>query len=366
MNILLLCGNLSYAGAQRQLFELAKGLNKKHDVIVCSISSNVSLLQNFEENNIRVEVLGLRKRYFISILYKLYNLIKNNEIQVIYGFLSTANTYSRIIKLFFPSIKIISSKRNSDSKETILNKLFEKMFSKMTDLYIANSFAGQLDLKYFFNIKNSVVVLNGVDTGRFQNISNYSCLKKDFPNYIIISMVARIKKQKNYEMFLKVAEKVCTSYDNVVFFSIGDDPIPKDAYKSFILKENSKLKMKDRILFIGARSDIPEILSETDISILTSHREGCSNTVLESMFSKRPLVVTDVGDNKRMLAKMNQDFIIKPNDVQMMVNKISYLIDNPDLRKKIGMENYRKAQKEFTQEKMVKNTESVIMSLLNN
>ena len=76
MNILLLCGNLSYAGAQRQLFELAKGMNKNQNVIVCSITSNVPFLDNFLDYNIKVEVLGLRKRSFISILKRLYDIIK--------------------------------------------------------------------------------------------------------------------------------------------------------------------------------------------------------------------------------------------------------------------------------------------------
>ncbi|GAJ02796.1 unnamed protein product, partial [marine sediment metagenome] len=97
-----------------------------------------------------------------------------------------------------------------------------------------------------------------------------------------------------------------------------------------------KLKNKDRIVFLGARTDIPEILSETDISILTSHREGCSNTVLESMSSKCPLVITDVGDNKVILSDENKDFISRLGDVDEMVKKIAQLIDQPKLRSKIG------------------------------
>ncbi|GAJ14997.1 unnamed protein product, partial [marine sediment metagenome] len=144
LNVLLLCGNLSYAGAQRQMFELAKGLNRRHNVIACSIGSKNSLLQEFIKNEILVEVLNLRVRNFIQILVLLSSIIKKNKIEVIYSFLDTANYFARLIKLFLPYIKIVVSERSSNNKTSIRNKFFEKVFSKRTDLYIANSYAGQL------------------------------------------------------------------------------------------------------------------------------------------------------------------------------------------------------------------------------
>jgi len=365
MNILLLCGSLSYAGAQRQLLELAKGLNEQHNVVVCSISSKVPLLPEFKKNNIKVEVLGLRKRNFIKIISRLKKIITENNIQTIYGFLKTANTYSRILKIINPGLKIVSSERSSDTTTNFHSKLTEKVFSKLTNLYIANSYAGKKSLVNNYNLKNVKVIHNGIDSDRFLT-DKESSLKGQLDAEIIITQIGRIKPDKNYEMFLKVSEKVCELHENVVFCAIGDQPNSKDVYQSTILMELNKLKHQDRILFVGKKSDIPEILIESDISILTSHREGCSNTVLEAMFAKCPLVVTDVGDNDMMLSDMNRDFIVKPNDVDGMVAKISELINDATLRKKIGNANYIKAQNEFTKEKMVENTESLILSLSNN
>ena len=364
LNILLLCGSLSYAGAQRQMFELAKGLNRRNNVVVCSIGSKNLLLQEFIENEIQVEVLNLRARNVIQILVLLSSIIKKNKIEVIYSFLDTANYFARLVKLFVPSVKIVVSERNSNNKISIRSKLFERVFSKKTDLYIANSYAGQLDLKKRFNIEHSVVIPNGFDINRFNDLNKKSKLTNNVSDDVIISMVARIKPQKNYEMFLKVAERVCNLYNNVVFFAIGDQPNPKDSYQDSILIKYNKLKNKDRIIFLGARTDISEILSETDISILTSHREGCSNTVLESMASKCPLVITDVGDNKIILSDENKDFVSKPGDVDEMVKKTAQLIDQPKLRSNIGEANFQKAKREFTVEKMVGRTESVILELL--
>ncbi len=363
MNILLLCGSLSYAGAQRQLFELANGLNRNHHVLVCSISNKVPLLKEFEKNNIKVEVLGLRKRNFTKIINRLQHQINEHHIEVVYSFLETANTYSRLMKLFNHKIKVISSERSSDTILDFKTKLFEKGLSNLTDLYIANSYAGKSALIKHHKVDNIKVIHNGIDQTRFLSPGK-SSLQMDLSGKVVISQIGRIKPDKNYEMFLEVAERVCNVYQHVIFLAVGDQPDSMDLYQNSIVKEQNKLKNQDRILFVGKRSDIPEILAETDISILTSHREGCSNTVLESMFAKCPLVVTDVGDNRIMLSEENQNFIVKPNDVSDMVDKLSILIEDSGLRKKIGNQNYEKAQNEFTNKMMVEHTESLILSLL--
>ena len=363
MNILLLCGSLSYAGAQRQLFELAVGLNKKHHVLVCSISDKVPLLNEFKKSNIKVEVLSLRKRNFSKIINRLQHQIDEHHIEVVYSFLETANTYSRVMKLFNPKLKVISSERSSDTVLDFKSKLIEKGLSKLTDLYIANSYAGKSALIKHHKLKNIEVIHNGIDLTRFSSVGK-SSLDMDLTGKVVISQIGRIKPDKNYEMFLEVAERVCNLHHQVIFLAVGDQPDSMDKYQKTILNRQKKLKNNNRILFIGKRSDIPEILSETDISILTSHREGCSNTVLESMFARCPLVVTDVGDNRIMLSKANQDFIVNPDDVVAMVNKLSVLIEDSGLRQQIGNQNYEKAQNEFTNKTMVENTESLILSLL--
>jgi len=362
-SILLLCGNLSYAGAQRQLFELAKGLNQRHNVVVCCIGSGSAFLREFKENKIRVEAFNLRSRNVIQVLGLLRSALRKNRIDIVYSFLDAANYFSRLIGLSASYVKIVVSERSSNYKVSVRRKVFEKILSKRTDLYISNSYAGQLDLKRRFGIGSSVVIHNGVDSSRFRDLDGNPGLRSN-PNNVVISMVARIKPAKNHEMFLEVAERVCSLYKYAVFFAIGDSSKPNDPYMDFILRKHRELKNRDRIVFMGARSDIPDILSESDISILTSHTEGCSNSVLEAMFSKCPLAVTDVGDNKLILSDENKGFVSTPGNVDEMVKNVSRLIDQPKLRSKIGEANYQKAKREFTVEKLVDRTESVILKLL--
>lgn len=364
MKILLLCGNLSYAGAQRQMFELANGLKERHEVLVCSISDKVPFIDEFRKNDIKVKVLGLRKRNFFKIIRSLQAVLKDNNIEIMYSFLESANTYSRTMKIFNPKLKVVSSERSSDTIIPYQKVLLEKGLSNFTDLYIANSFAGKAALENHFQVSNIEVVHNGIDTERFLSLGKSSL---DLPKEekILICQIGRIKPDKNYELFLDVAEHVCENFKHVLFLAIGDQPDSMDAYQNTILEKRNALKNKDRILFVGKKSDIPEILAETDISMLTSHREGCSNTVLESMFASCPVAVTNVGDNKIMLSDANQDFISKPDDVEEMVGNLTILIKDPSLRKEIGTENYKKAQKEFTNKMMIEHTESLLLALLN-
>lgn len=368
INLLLLCGNLSYAGAQRQLVELAKHINKeKFKVTVCSLSNKNHLKKELLSHNIKFIEINYRLLLFPIIIYKLMKIIKVTRTDIIYSFLFQANTFSRIIKIFNWNLKVIASERSSDTIVSIYQKTIEILLKPFTHIYIANSYAGENNLinKFKISDKKIKVIHNGIDLLRFEKTN------KDKPQFfnnkdINIVMVGRIKPDKNYEMFLDVAEKVCLSNKNVKFFIVGDHSKNNISYYNKIFSKYKIIQGKERVIFIGAQSNIPALLSEIDISILTSHREGCSNTVLESMFAKCPLVLTDVGDNKIIVSDENKPYIVKPGDVDGMVYKISQLIESEKLRKQIGEANYKKAIDNFTVNKMVRKTEKVIMSSLEN
>jgi glycosyltransferase involved in cell wall biosynthesis len=366
VKVLLVCGNLSYAGAQQQLLGLAKGLKDSHEVLVCSISSKTQLLEEFIDAGIKVEVLGLRKRKVYSILKNLYRIVKENEIEIVYGFLESANTYSRLLKIFHPALKIVSSERSSDNVASFPKRFAEKFLSRFTDLYIANSHAGKNSLAENYGVQDVEVIHNGIDLSRALFTDDQDSSLPHVENRIVICQVGRIKPDKNYEMFLKVAEKSCSLNTKVIFVVVGDHPKENSSYWELIREEHARLKHQDRIRFIGSRGDVPQLLSQIDISVLTSHREGCSNAVLESMFAKCPLVVTDVGDNRIMLSDTNKPFLVEPGNVDMMVDMILALVEDESMRKSIGADNFKKAMAEYTNEQMVAKTESALKRVLNN
>jgi len=370
INILLMCGNLSYAGSQRQLVTLAKHLNKdKFNVFVCSLTNDIQLKPELDEYNIILKVITRRFKYDFSIIFRIARLLKAYDIHVVYSFLFMANIIARIAGRLVRTPVIISSERSSNYERKGREIFFERFTQRFSDLIIANSQAGKDLLIREKKIPETKirVVYNGIDFKRFAAQINSNKIRTEFDipqDALVIGMIARYKPAKNHKMFFMVAKEIISKYLNVYFLCIGDVHPKWNNYYKELTECLGKLGIKERIILAGKRFDIPDILNLMDISVLTSLWEGLPNTLIESMAAGIPVVVTDVSDNSLIVENGVNGFVVPINDVDMMVQKIRILLENEKLRKEIGNRNRKKAVSLFSVDKMVKNTEDIFLELL--
>lgn len=104
----------------------------------------------------------------------------------------------------------------------------------------------------------------------------------------VIGNVARFTYQKNHEFLIQCFEEVVNLERDVLLILAGDGEL-LEAVKSTV--ENKKLL--DKVLFLGARSDIPDLLQAMDVFVLTSRFEGLPVTMVEAQISDLSCVVSD-------------------------------------------------------------------------
>jgi len=369
VNIMLICGSISYAGSQRQMVELARYLDKrKFNVVMCSLSSDVQLKSELDGAGIPVEIIGKRFRYFIPIILRVKKLLEKHKIRIIYSFLFEANLVARIAGWLARTPIVICSERSSNYEMKDYEVIVEKLTERLYDLTIANSQTGRDFLMKNKRVpKDKIkVVYNGIDPQRFE-VSNNNDTKGQLnipKNSLVIGIIARFKPAKNHKMFFQVAKEIISKYPNVYFICVGDTAPMQENYYKKMIEFLRDLRIEKRIMLTGKRLDIPNILNIMDISVLTSSWEGLPNTLIESMLMGIPVVVTDVGDNLLIVENEVNGFVVPVNDVDKMAEKISILLEDENLRKEIGNRNKEKAISLFSIEKMVKNTEDIFLELL--
>ena len=367
-----MCNNLSFAGSQRQIVTLAKHLNKvKFNVFVCTLTKDIQLKSELDENNIILKVIKKKFKYDFSIIFRIIRLLKLYNIHVIYSFLFISNIIGRIAGRLAQTPVIISSERSSNYKRKGHEIFFEKITQGLYDLIIANSQNGKNFLikeKRIQPIKIRVIY-NGIDLDRFKIKCNGNKIKSEFgiPQYAkVIGLIARYKPAKNHRMFFRLAKEIIDKYPDVYFCCIGDASLKYQNYYNELLEFLDKLEINERIILAGKRFDIPDIINMMDISVLTSSWEGLSNTLIESMAAGVPVVVTDVSDNSLILKNGINGFVVPINDVDTMSQKIDILLNNEKLRIEIGNRNRKRVETLFSVDKMVKNTENIFKELLMN
>lgn len=108
------------------------------------------------------------------------------------------------------------------------------------------------------------------------------------------------------------------------------------------------LGLERNVRFLGARTEIPELLGASDISILASHEEGFSNAIIEAMAAGLPLVVSDVGGNAEAVIDGITGLVVPPRDPASLSSAIRRLARDPQLRARMGAAGRDRAESRFT------------------
>jgi len=132
-------------------------------------------------------------------------------------------------------------------------------------------------------------------------------------------------------------------------FIVGrDDGIGPD-----LRRQAAAAGLSDRIVFLGERRDIGELLSASDIGLLCSHQEGFSNAVLEGMAAGLPMTVTDVGGNREAVVDNQCGLVVPAHDPDRLAQAIVTLAGDEGMRARFGAAGRARVLEQFSIEQCV-------------
>jgi glycosyltransferase involved in cell wall biosynthesis len=115
----------------------------------------------------------------------------------------------------------------------------------------------------------------------------------------------------------------------------------------------------------GQRENMPEVLTQSSIVVLpTTYGEGIPKVLIEAAASGRPIVATDVPGCREIVRHEVNGLLVPPGNVQLLSEALSRLINDPNLRKRMGVNGREIAEKHFSEEKVVTQTLSVYKGLV--
>lgn len=211
------------------------------------------------------------------------------------------------------------------------------------------------------------IIPNGVDIGIFKPAGDFS-EKARVRNSLglgnsdfVVTIVAALRPEKNHSLFIRAAARIREKVASSKFLIVGEG---REEYR---LRElSSSLGLEGSLIFLGRRSDVPDILAASDILVLCSHPvvETMPLSVLEGMASGLPVVSTDVGSVRDMIIDREDGFIVPCGEVESLVDRVVLVANNRELATAIGARARRRVEREFSMEKMVEEYSKLLNSLL--
>jgi glycosyltransferase involved in cell wall biosynthesis len=140
---------------------------------------------------------------------------------------------------------------------------------------------------------------------------------------------------------------------------IGDGPLMDKSKKAAV-----ESGLEERIVFLGSRSDVAEQLAESQIFVLSSHWEGLPRSIIEAMRAGLPIVATDVGGCKELVAPGENGFLFPKNDEGALLKVLKELLLDQKERERLGKESRKRFLRSFSFDLMFRATLSVYSEII--
>ena len=203
-----------------------------------------------------------------------------------------------------------------------------------------------------FAKKDSIALIKGagVDTKKFD-------YKPEPDGQVRVIMVSRLLRDKGVQEFIDAAKLVKARESTVQFVLVGD--VDEGNPTSLTADQLTDLRKSRDVTWLGARTDIAELLAASHVACLPSYREGLPKSLIEAASAGRPIVTTDVPGCREVVTHMVNGLLIQPRDVTALATAIEKLVNDPQLRQSMGKENRQKAESEYANEMIIAQTHGV-------
>ncbi len=360
MRIIQLIDSLEAGGAERMAVNYANELSYKIDFSGLVVSRSEGQL--FNQLHEKVDYLFLNKKRIIDIksIKKFLTYVKKSNIDVIHAH-STSFFLAFLIKIFHPSIKLIWHDHYGDSE--FLNKR-PTFVLKVVIPFFYGVISVNNKLKKWahdkLKIKN-VVYLPNFPVDEIEN--NYKTILKGIYGKRIVCL-ANLRPQKNHFLLVKIAQKLKISNPDWTFHLVGKDF--EDQYSQEIKNLIVSFELNENVFIYNSKQDIKNILSQSEIAILTSSSEGLPLALLEYGLNNKPVVVTNVGEISAIITNNINGFIVASNDEISFYENILKLINNESLRKNMGDNLFELIQSTYSEKSIINQYLNWIINSKNN
>lgn len=349
--ILFLLPYFNIAGTEIHAIELANALKDRFEIkIVAPYGRGVELLPRYDISYSELPLLSLlNHRKYLRILREIILYFKPEIIHV-HG----AHELTYLVKRSFPSTPVIFTCHGYNSDYPLLDYKLSAFFNnKYSDKVITVSdYERKNLLKAGLSENKLVVIYNGIQESK---------KRKNLPIKIdgfILGTCARLTKKKGINYLIEAFQRVREKYKDIHLFIIGDGEERKNLEK--LVSQNNK----NYVHFLGNIPEATSYFSNFHIFVLPSLNESFGIVILEAMSQRIPVIATKVGGIPEIIRDKETGILVAPKDTKVLVEAIIELLENEELRNKIGERGYINYKEKFTLEKMAEKTSKIYEDIL--
>jgi glycosyltransferase involved in cell wall biosynthesis len=358
-HLLLLVNKLEIGGAERQLVELARAIDRRRfETTVMTLYPGGALDADVEAAGLRLVTLDRRGKYDFGAIGRLAAFLQRERVDIIQPFLTPSTLFGLSAGLIARTpVTVVTERCGVRANLGAGSRAYmavEDQLTRFAAAVVPNSGAG-VDYLRARGIDQARVrlIYNGVNPARISTTAaEVEAARREFglsPETPVVGIIASLEAAKDHRTFLQAAAFISAARPETRFLVAGDGSL-----RGELEAQAAALGLQARVLFTGNRPRVAPLLSLFSVAVLSSRdHEGCSNFILEAMGMAKPVVATSIGGNPELVRHGVTGFLTPAGDAAAMAQQIVRLLSDQPAAERMGRAGRQRFEESFSLQRMV-------------
>lgn len=347
--ILLFTRVMGSGGTETVILQLTQ-LFQEAGCYVCVCAADGPGMDKLRQSNVPVHVIpDMQSKDPMTmgkILSTVSGILRREQINVVHTHHRMAAFYARLLRPFHKFTFLNNIHNTFEDKRALTRFAFEKACNVAVGQAVMDNMVGHYQLsdrcvRVIYNAVKAPVVSDTPDP-------LISSLRQQ--NRFIVGNVGRVDTQKGFEYYIGAA-KLCKQQGLPIAFLIVGEGVRMAEMQALVKTED----LEDTVYFLGYRTDVANVIAQTDVMVLSSLWEGFPLTPIEVFSVKKTIVATDVPGTMEIVKDGENGLIVPMKDPQAIAAGVRRLYEDAQLRKKLEENALRTYEDKFSYEIFCRN-----------
>ena len=371
LRVVTLVDRLGTGGAERLAIQTTTRLDPERfdRTLVASRDFDVAISKQHVANALAdlsaadVRVIGLKRTSARQVWawWPLYRLLRRERVDVLHAHKFGSNLWGTIVGRLARVPVIVAHEHTWSYEGQPLRRFADRaVIARWSSAFVAVSREDQRRMIEVEHVRpqDTLFIPNGIPAPPAASGADVRAelgIAADVP---VIGTVSVLRPQKALDVLLRASRILVEDFPGLRVLIAGEGD-----RREMLEDLTAELGLQDTVMFLGVRTDVPDVLAALDVAVSTSDFEGSPLSVMEYMEAARPVVATRVGGIPDLIEDGEQGLMVEPQDPEGFAAAVAQLLRDPGRARRMGERGRERRRTEFDIDVMVRRLEALYEEL---